>query len=584
MKRRSSAYGRLLSGLLAVMMILLTVGSVQAAEFQYPYPNATSKKGLYVCPGMEEDAIELGVQHATINLSVGDFMPSAAYRNKTHCIPFEYEGTTYWFAKNAMAQYDSEMNRLASGNVLVTAILLLPHRMDDMKYLIYPPAYKKEANYYQWNMTDPKAVRALKAIVTFFQKRYSGPSGPRIVGWIVGNEVNNSRVWNWAGYIGMNAYMELYAAQVAEVYHAARSVYANARIYMCLDHYWSAGNGSYWYAGKDILTRFAACMAARGLGGGTWCIAYHPYNISEKEPNIMSNSAAVTNDVNSRIITMKNLKVFTNFVRNNYSAGCRVILSEQGYSSVTSGRNTSEEQAKNVALAYYIAQQNDMVDSLILHRQVDHTGEGEKYGLYTSWGGENAAYQKASWLAYKYADTTKVNKYTKYAAKQAKKVSGKKVKKLLTVKNGKLKRIQNGAWSMYFTNNFVPFGAVSDFKAGNGVYTLTHDYSRNQNVPWGMIRNGAINCKKKKKFGFGIYVNSSLSGSATVYLRLWAGDRNYFDASTVVPCGVQNYLMANLKKWKARGRITRVEILIRPSRAGWTGNTSAQIFSVGIRK
>ena len=137
---------------------------------------------------------------------------------------------------------------------------------------------------------------------------------------------------------------------------------------------------------------------------------------------------------------------------------------------------------------------------------------------------------------------------------------------------------------MYFTNNFVPFGAVSDFKAGNGVYTLTHDYSRNQNVPWGMIRNGAINCKKKKKFGFGIYVNGSLSGSATVYLRLWAGDRNYFDASTVVPCGVQNYLMANLKKWKARGRITRVEILIRPSRAGWTGNTSAQIFSVGIRK
>ena len=153
MKRRSSAYGRLLPGLLAVMMILLAVGSVQAAEFQYPYPNATSKKGLYVCPGMEEDAIELGVQHATINLSVGDFMPSAAYRNKTHCIPFEYEGTTYWFAKNAMAQYDSEMNRLASGNVLVTAILLLPHRMDDMKYLIYPPAYKKEANYYQWNMT-----------------------------------------------------------------------------------------------------------------------------------------------------------------------------------------------------------------------------------------------------------------------------------------------------------------------------------------------------------------------------------------------------------------------------------------------
>ena len=569
---------------LALLMVLMTGAVVQAAQFNFPYPNASSKKGLYVCPGMEEDALELGVQHATINLSVGDFMPAKAYRNNTHSIPFTYEGTTYWFAKNAIERYDSELNRLAGGNVLVTAILLLPHRMDDMKYLIYPAARSKSANYYQWNMTDPEAVRALKAIVTFFQRRYCNPSGARIVGWIVGNEVNNSKVWNWAGNIGIDTYMDLYAAQVAEVFHAARSVYANARIYMCLDHYWTASNGSYWYAGKEILTRFAARMAARGLGGGSWCIAYHPYNISEREPNIMSSSPSVTNDVNTRIITMKNLKVLTKFVRNNYSANCRIILSEQGYSSVTSGRDTSPEQAKNVALAYYIAQQNNMIDALILHRQVDHTGEGERYGLYTSWGGENAAYQKASWLAYKYADTTLTNKYTKYAAKQAKKISGKKVKKLLTVKNGKLKPLANPSWTMNYTNSFSPYGALGQFRSGGDGYTLVHDYTRNPNVPWGMVREGRINCKKMKKFGFGVSVSSSASGSATVYLRLWSGPKKYFDASAVIPCGVRQYLFANLKKWDARKNITRVEILIRPSGAGWTQSSTAQIFSVGIRK
>ncbi len=584
MKSLHAKWKRMLCMMFVLVMTAFPFMEAGAAEAAYAYPGAPSKKGLYVCPGMEEDAIELGVKHATINLSVGDFMPAKAYRNSNHCIGYTYEGETFWFAKDAIAKYDRELIRLSQNNVVVTAILLLSERSDDLKYLIYPAARGKSANFYQWNMTDARAVRALKAIVTFFQRRYLGPSGPRIVGWIVGNEVNNSKVWNWAGNIGIDAYMNLYAAQVAEVFHAARSVYANARIYMCLDHYWSVGNGSYWYAGKDILTKFAQKMAARGLGGGSWCIAYHPYNISQYEPNIMSSSSAVTDNVSTRIITMKNLKVLTKYVKNNYSSNCRIILSEQGYSSVTSGRDTSAEQAKNVALAYYIAERNSMVDSLILHRQVDHTGEGERYGLYTSWGGENAAYQKASWFAYKYADTTKSNKYTKQAAKLAKKLTKKKAKQKIKATGGKLAVTGSLGWNAYYTNSFWPYGALSNFSLNNNTYTLTHDASRNANVPWGMIRDGVINCKKRKKFGFGIVVNGAQSGSATIYLRLWSGTKKYLDCSCVVPCGAQNALCVNLKKWKYRKKITRVEILIRPTSGGWNAGSYAQIHNIGIRK
>ncbi len=583
MKELHAKWKRMLCILLVLVMAAFPFMEAGAADANYAYPGAPNKKGLYVCPGMEEDALELGIRHATINLSVGDFMPSKAYRKSSYCIPYVYEGEKYWFAKDAIARYDSELIRLSENDVLVTAILLLPKRTDDLKYLIYPDALGKSANYYQWNMTDARAVKALKAIVSFFQKRYLGPSGPRIVGWIVGNEVNNSKVWNWAGYIGMDKYMDLYAAQVAEVYSAARSVYSNARIYMCLDHYWSAGNGSYWYAGKDILTSFAKKIAARGLGGGAWCIAYHPYNISQYEPNIMSSSSAVTNSESTRIITMKNLKVLTKFVKKNYSSNCRIILSEQGYSSITSGRDTSAEQAKNIALAYYIAEQNGMIDSLILHRQVDHTGEGERYGLYTSWGGENAAYQKASWYAYKYADTTITNKYTKYAAKQAKKISKKKVKKKITAKAGKLKPTSSLAWTHYYTNSFRGYGALSGFHLSNGTYTLVHDSSRNANVPWGMIRDGVINCKKLKKLGFGITVNGAQSGTANVYLRLWSNSSRYYDCSRTVACGVGNALFVNLKKWKYRKKITRVEILIRPTSGGWNEGAHVNIFNLGIR-
>ena len=584
MKRtgRITIIRRIILVLLAVM--LAGSGTVSAAEVNFAYPTTTSKKGLYITPGMEEDAIELGVKHATINLSVGDFMPSRAYRNSTHCVGFKYEGTTYWFAKNALERYDREMSRLAQNNIIVTAILLLPNRTDDLKNLIYPSARGNSANYYQWNMTDASAVRTLCAIVTFFQRRYSKKNGERIVGWIVGNEVNNSRVWNWAGNISVDTYVDLYAAQVAAVYSAARKVYANARIYMCLDHYWSVGNGSGWYAGKTILTKFASRAAAKGLKKGSWNIAYHPYNISQYVVDIMSASSSVTNSVNTRIITMKNLNVLTDFVKKNYSKKCRVILSEQGYSSVTSGKDTSKEQARSIALAYYIAQQNSMVDSLILHRQVDHTGEGEKYGLYTSWGGENAASKKLSWTAYKYADTTKKNVYTSYAASLAKQLSGRKVKKVIGVYSGKLREGAALVWQKKYTNRITPYGACSRFSNSGGTYTLKHDSSRNANVPVGFIRTGKINCNTRKKLGFSIMANGFNTGKAYVTLRLWSGANRYYEGVRTIGCGQWHHLYVNLKKWKYRKNITRMDIVVSSEGGGWAGDASISIRSIGTRK
>ena len=564
--------------------VFLCQSAAFGAEVNFAYPKAKSKKGIHVAPGMEEDALELGINHTTINLSVGDFMPSRGYRNSTHCEAFQFEGKTFWFAKNALARYDRELNRLAQNGVIVTAILLLPNRSDDLKYLIYPSARGKSANYYQWNMTDPDAVQMLRAIVTFFQRRYSNKNGARIVGWIVGNEVNNSTVWNWAGNIDIDTYMDLYAAQVAEVYRAARKVYANARIYMCLDHYWSIGNGSYWYPGKTILTKFAAKAAAKGLKKGSWCIAYHPYNISQYVVDIMSSSASVTNSVNTRIITMKNLNVLTKFVKKHYTKKCRIILSEQGYSSVTSGKDTSADQARNVALAYYIAQQNSMVDSMILHRQVDHTAEGEKYGLYTSWGGENAASKKLSWTAYKYADTTLKNAYTSFAAAMAKKLSGKKVSKTVQVKSGKLLFAKSSGWKRNYTNRFAPYGSYSGFSYNGGIYTVRHDGSRNANVPLGFIRSGRINCQTRKKLGFGILVSGINTGNAYVTLRLWSGSKRYFEAKKVIGCGTWVTLYVNLKKWNYRKKITRVDIVVSSEGGGWSDGAAVSVRGLSTKK
>ena len=119
-----------------ILLIWLMVFPAFAAEVNFAYPKAPTKKGLYITPGMEEDALELGVRHTTINLSVSDFLPTPANRNSSYAYAFSYGGTTYYFAKHAIAQYDRELTRLAQNGVLVTAILLLPAR-SDLTELIY---------------------------------------------------------------------------------------------------------------------------------------------------------------------------------------------------------------------------------------------------------------------------------------------------------------------------------------------------------------------------------------------------------------------------------------------------------------
>jgi len=581
---RHAVLCRILWVLLALVMF--TGSCAVASEVSFAYPKAATKKGLYVTPGMEEDALELGIRHTTLNLSVGDFTPEPALQNENHCYPFSYNGKTYWFSKAAIGQYDRELNRLSQNNVVVTAILLLPYRAD-LKNLIYPAARNKSANYYQWDMTDAAAVEHLRAIVTFFQRRYSSKKGARIVGWIVGNEVNNASVWNWCGNISLSTYADLYAAQCAAVYSAARKVYKNARIYMCLDHFWSVGNGSYWFAGKKFLTKFAARMSARGVGKGKWNIAYHPYNVDLESVDIMAESAAVTRGTNTHIITMKNLSVLTEYVKKKYTKKCRIILSEQGYTSVSRGYNASAEQAKSVALAYYIAQNNSMVDSLILHRQVDHSieiEEGGAFGLYTTRGGENALARKPSWTAYKLADTTRSNRYTRLAARQARQVTGRTVKKVFTVASGKLAPIGNLAWTLSCTAGAAGYGALDAIVLDNDVYRLAHETGRNPNVPWGIRRNGRINARKLKKFGFGIQVNGSTNGVCNVTLRLWSGAKRYLETKRKITCQSPHALFVDLKNWKYRGRITRFEILITPRDGRWTQDASAAIYAIGIRK
>ena len=72
---------------------------------------------------------------------------------------------------------------------------------------------------------------------------------------------------------------------------------------------------------------------------------------------------------------MGNIQILTDYIRQKYGPKTRIILSEQGYTSVQNGKNVEKLQAAAIAYSYLISESNNMIDSLIIHRQVDRRAE-----------------------------------------------------------------------------------------------------------------------------------------------------------------------------------------------------------------
>lgn len=82
---------------------------------------------------------------------------------------------------------------------------------------------------------------------------------------------------------------------------------------------------------------------------------------------------------------MGNIQILTRYIRQKYGSRTRIILSEQGYTSIQNGKNVEKLQAAAIAYSYLISESDNMIDSLIIHRQVDHTAE-IKQGLKLDYG------------------------------------------------------------------------------------------------------------------------------------------------------------------------------------------------------
>lgn len=394
-----------------------TATVMPGATYNYAFPTAQTKKGLQVKDGMEDDASNLGVKHAVVNIALNHVASGSG-------IEYQYQGKTYYMNTGYIHELDRQIKELHNRGMILTAVIVLQWNYQQQD-LILPGARSYGYNLYGWNTQEATGKQHLEAICSFLANRYAAPD-MGVVNWICGNEVNAWKDYHYSGSVGFDQYMEYYAQAYQLLYNCVKHAYSNGRIYMSIDHTWTYNRRANCYTSKSVLDRFAQLMNQKGISD--WMIAFHPYPAPELQSDFWNRTLDVIDSENSPIITMANLSYFTEYVKKNYGAGKRIILSECGFTSVTNGNDRQDIQAAAIAYGYYLAEANDMVDSFVVHRQVDHSAEtqqGFHLGLWTCKPGstETADSKKQAYDVFKYMDTKQYMTYTKFALPLIKKNS-----------------------------------------------------------------------------------------------------------------------------------------------------------------
>ncbi|MBB6637311.1 DUF5722 domain-containing protein [Cohnella thailandensis] len=388
-----------------------------------PFPTAKSIKGLQV--QMTGDAQELGISHAALNVAYNE-LTYKTNGNPGNTIPFDVEGKTYYLRKDRIEALDRQVKSLSDNGIIVSLILIMYNTKDANsanEYLIHPDS-QPGGTVYALNTSNAVGVEYVKAVTKFLAERYSLPSQEhgRAVNYIVGNEIGQNMVWNNMGPKKMEDYVREYAQTLRLIDTIVKTAYANARTYVSLDHFWdeNLGGDSLWkYDNKAIVDRLNELTKAEG--GFNWNLAFHPYPEDLFDPRFWNDETA-TDSFQTKRITFKNLDVLVDYMKQpDYlfdGAMRRIILSEQGFHSLTNSEEDQKVQAAAYAYAYYKIRFLDGIDAFILHRHVDHGQEGGlNLGLWTHAPGTvvTPGEHKAIYDVFKYIDTERSLEATEFA-------------------------------------------------------------------------------------------------------------------------------------------------------------------------
>ena len=340
------------------------------------------------------------------NLYISDLM-----RKDSGVETYKYNGKTYHF--NGLYGYVYLVQQCNAKGIQVTAQISIDRNASTQSFITGNSPYAETA-YYGWNTDNSTTRQTMEAMFAYLGEKF-GKNNCYISNWILGNEVNSASGYYYVGNVSFSKFISMYSEAFRCLYNAVKSSRGSSKVFICLDNCWNQKNAfTICYSARSTLESFAAKISDMQKDVN-WNLAYHAYNqpLSDSQFWSGANASMFTSDANTTtFITMRNIQTLTDYVKNRFGSNTRIILSEQGFSSTYGGQ---ANQAAAIALAYYKAACNPMIDAFIIRSYKDEAHEvaqGLAMGLKDANGKKKTAYN-----VFKNMDSSKSLKYTEKVLK-----------------------------------------------------------------------------------------------------------------------------------------------------------------------
>ena len=340
------------------------------------------------------------------NLYISDLM-----RKDSGVETYKYNGKTYHF--NGLYGYVYLVQQCNAKGIQVTAQISIDRNVSTQSLITGNSPYAETA-YYGWNTDNSTTRQTMEAMFAYLGEKF-GKNNCYISNWILGNEVNSASGYYYVGNVSFSKFISMYSEAFRCLYNAVKSSRGSSKVFICLDNCWNQKNAfTICYSARSTLESFAAKISDMQKDVN-WNLAYHAYNqpLSDSQFWSGANASMFTSDANTTtFITMRNIQTLTDYVKNRFGSNTRIILSEQGFSSTYGGQ---VNQAAAIALAYYKAACNPMIDAFIIRSYKDEAHEvaqGLAMGLKDANGKKKTAYN-----VFKNMDSSNSLKYTEKVLK-----------------------------------------------------------------------------------------------------------------------------------------------------------------------
>lgn len=369
----------------------------------------STNTAAYFVPGTKKGIQATDIKELTdtksktvfFNLYISDLM-----RKDSGVETYKYNGKTYHF--NGLYGYVYLVQQCNAKGIQVTAQISIDRNASTQSFITGNSPYAETA-YYGWNTDNSTTRQTMEAMFAYLGEKF-GKNNCYISNWILGNEVNSASGYYYVGNVSFSKFISMYSEAFRCLYNAVKSSRGSSKVFICLDNCWNQKNAfTICYSARSTLESFAAKISDMQKDVN-WNLAYHAYNqpLSDSQFWSGANASMFTSDANTTtFITMRNIQTLTDYVKNRFGSNTRIILSEQGFSSTYGGQ---ANQAAAIALAYYKAACNPMIDAFIIRSYKDEAHEvaqGLAMGLKDANGKKKTAYN-----VFKNMDSSNSLKYT----------------------------------------------------------------------------------------------------------------------------------------------------------------------------